>query len=145
MAVIKETVEIKCPVDRVFAYVADAKSWPKWHLSMLQADQTSPGQIGVGSKFAGVNKVMGQRMPWTSNVTECTDNKKWCETISSGSTEIKEQITFDPIEEGTKFTQVYDMKVGGVLKLLSPMVVRSMRKEMKANLGNLKTILETKT
>ena len=30
MAVIKETVEIKCPVDRVFAYVADAKSWPKW-------------------------------------------------------------------------------------------------------------------
>jgi uncharacterized membrane protein len=144
MAVIKETVEIKCPADKVFAYAADAKSWPKWHLSMLEANQTSSGQLGIGTTFGGVNKVMGRRMPWTSKVTEYIANKKWCETISSGSTLIEEQITFDPIEGGTKFTEVYDMKVGGFLKLLSPMVKSSMQKEMKTNLSRLKSILEAK-
>jgi uncharacterized protein YndB with AHSA1/START domain len=144
MAIIKETVEIKFPVDKVFAYVADAKSWPKWHLSMLEANQTSSGQMGIGTTFGGVNKVMGRRMPWTSKVTEYVANKKWSETISSGSTLIKEQITCDPIEGGTKFTEVYDMKVGGFLKLLSPMVISSMQKEMKSNLSSLKSILEAK-
>ena len=145
MAIIQETVEIKCPVDRVFAFVADAKSWPRWHASMLEASQTSSGLMGIGTTFRGVNKVMGRRMPWTSKVTEYALNKKWGETISSGSTMIKEQITFDTIEGGTRFTEVYDLKVGGFLRLLSPMVISSMRKEMKANVGSLKGLLEAKT
>jgi hypothetical protein len=145
MAIIEETVEIKCPTDKVFVYVAEAKSWPKWHLSMLEAEQTSPGQIEIGTTFRGVNKVMGQRMPWTSKVSEYVLNKKWNETISSGSTIIKEQITVDPINVGTKFTEIYDMKVGGFLKLLAPIVVSSMRKEMRANLSTLKRILEAQT
>ncbi len=143
MAIIEEIVEIKCPVGKVFTYVADAKSWPKWHMSMLEAEQTSSGQVGIGTTFRGANKVMGQRMPWTSKVTEYVANKKWSETISSGSTLIKEQIIFEPIAANTKFIEVYDMKVGGFLKLLSPMVVSSMRKEMKANLVKLKSNLET--
>jgi hypothetical protein len=34
------------------------------------------------------------------------------------------------------------MKVGGFLKLLSPVMAGSMRKETKKSLGNLKSILE---
>jgi hypothetical protein len=144
MAIIQETINIKCPIDRVFAYVADAKSWPKLHGSMLEATKTSSGPMGTGTTFGGVNKVMGRRMPWTSKVSEYVPNKKWSETISSRSTLIKEQITCDHIEGGAKFTEVYDMKVGGFLKLLSPMVISSMQKEMKSNLNSLKSILEAK-
>ena len=112
---------------------------------MLEASQTASGLVGIGTTFRGANKVMGRRMPWTSKVTEYALNKKWGETISSGSTMIKEQITFDTIEGGTRFTEVYDLKVGGFLRLLSPMVISSMRKEMKANVGSLKGLLEAKT
>ena len=59
MAIIEETVEIKSPVDKVFAYVADAKSWPKWHASMLKANQTSSWQMGVGTTFGGVKPCQG--------------------------------------------------------------------------------------
>ncbi len=142
MARIEETVEIKCPSDKVFAYVADANSWPKWQLSMLEARQTSPGEMGVGATFEGVNKVMGRRMAWTSKVTEYQRNKEWREAIKSGSTLLGEHLTFDTAERGTKVTQVYDMKAGGFLRLFAPMMASSMRKEMKNNLGNLKSILE---
>ncbi len=101
--------------------------------------------MGVGTTFGGTNKVMGRQMAWSSKVTEYAMNKMWRETIKSGSTLIDEHLTFSPVEGGTKFTQVYDMKVGGFLKLLSPMVVGSMRKEMRTNLGNLKSILEAQS
>ena len=142
MTRIEETVEIKRPADRVYVYVADAKSWPKWHLSMLEAEQTSSGQTGVGTTFRGVNKVMGRRMAWTSKVTEYVANKKWGESISSGSTFIEEHLTFESVGGGTKFTEAYDVKVGGLLKLFAPAVIGSMRKEMKTNLDSLKRILE---
>jgi len=38
MARIEESVEIKCPVDKVFAYTTDAESWPKRVLQAVFAD-----------------------------------------------------------------------------------------------------------
>jgi hypothetical protein len=40
---------------------------------------------------------------------------------------------------------MYDMKVRGLFKLFSPMLVSTMRKELKKSLGNLKRVLETQT
>jgi hypothetical protein len=112
---------------------------------MLEVEQTSPGNVSVGTTFGGVNKVMGQRMAWTSEVTEYEVNKMWRESITSGSTLIDEHIIFEPAEKGARFTEVYDIKVGGFLRLFAPMVVSSMRKEMKANLSNLKSLLEAQS
>ena len=144
ISIIKETIEIKCPVDKVFIYVTDVKTWPKWHLSIQEANQTSSGQMGIGTTLRGVNKTMGRRMPWTSKVTEYVANERVSHTASSGRTLIKYQGTFDPIEDGTRFTITSEMKVGGFLKLLSPIVTKKMRKEVKTNLGSLKSILEAK-
>src|SRR4030042_4412055 len=143
MAIIEETVKIKCPTDKVFAYVSDAKNWPKWNIALLEAEQTSSGPMRNGATFRGTNKVMGQRQPWTSKISEFEPNKGWKETISSGNTLIKEHLTFISTEEGTKFTQVYDMKLGGLFRLFAPMVTSMMQKQMKTNLNTLKNILET--
>jgi hypothetical protein len=37
------------------------------------------------------------------------------------------------------------MKIGGLMKLISPMIVSSTRKALKKALGNLKGILEAQT
>jgi len=64
MAIIEESVEIKCPVDKVFSYTTDAKSWPKWQ-PFPEAEQTSQGSIGVGSTTKGTIHMMGLNMKWT--------------------------------------------------------------------------------
>ena len=53
MGRIEESVEIKCPVDKAFAYTTVAKDWHKWHDYIPEAEQTSPGQVGVGTTFKG--------------------------------------------------------------------------------------------
>ena len=142
VARIEESIEIKRPVDKVFAYTTDAKSWPKWQSFILEAEQTSQGQIGIGTTFKGTNRMMGLRVEWAAKVTEYEPNRRWGKNITFWSTIIEEHLIFDPIEGGTKFTLVYDMKVGGFLKLFSSMVVSSTRKQTKVSLNNLKSILE---
>jgi ligand-binding SRPBCC domain-containing protein len=142
MAIIKESVEIKSPVDKVFAYTTDAKNWPKWQ-PFPDAEQTSQGPVGVGTTFRGHIRLMGLTMKWTSKVTEYEPNKKFGKNIISGPVTHEQHNTYDAIEGGTKFTIQYDMKVGGPMKLFSPMIASSMSKAEKKAFSNLKGILET--
>jgi uncharacterized membrane protein len=142
MATIEESIQIKRPVDHVFAYTTDAKNWPKWQSFIPEAEQTSQGSMNVGTTFRGVSRMMGRSMKWTAQVTEYELNKKWSKNITCGSMAIKEHVAYEPLDGSTTFTIAYDMKAGGFLKLLSIPLTRSMRKETKKSLGNLKRLLE---
>jgi hypothetical protein len=145
MTRIEESIEIKRPVEKVFAYTTDAKNWLKWQSFILDAEQTSQGPMNVGTTFKGVSRMMGRSMKWTAIATEYESNKKWGKNITCGSMAIEEHVIYNPVKGGTTFTIVYDMKAGGLLKLLSPVMARSMRKETKKSCGNLKSILEAQT
>jgi hypothetical protein len=142
MTRIEESVEINCPIDKTFAYTTDSGSWGKWNTAIPEAEQTSEGPIGVGSTFKGTARLMGRSMAWTAKATEYEVNKKFGKNIDSGSVLIEQHNTYIPTKEGVKFTIVYDMTVTGCLRLLSPMIVSSMRKELKKSLINVKQILE---
>ena len=139
---IEESVEIKSPVDKVFTQTTDAESWPKWHPVMLEAEQTSPGQVAVGTMFKGINRMMGRKMEWIARTTEYEPYKKWGKDITSGGIVLEEHLLFDPVEESTRLTIIYNVKVEGSMKAFSRMVVGSQRKETKESLKNLKKILE---
>ena len=145
MARIEESVEIKSPIDKVFAFTTDAKSWPKWQSTFPGAEQTSQGPVRVGTTFKGTIRMMGLTMKWTSKATEYEPNKKFGKNITCGSITNEQHNTYDPIAGGTKFTIVYNMKVGGLMKLFSPMIVSSTRKALKKALSNLKSVLEAQT
>jgi len=142
MSRIEGTVIIKRPADKVFAYTTEAKSWPKWHGAIPEAEQTSKGQMGVGTTFRGKSRMMGQTSEWTAKMTEYEPYKRWGKVIDSGSLVIDDKLVCDPAEGGTRLTMAYEVKVGGILKLLSPMIISSMRKQLKLDLASLKGILE---
>jgi hypothetical protein len=108
----------------------------------VEAEQISQDPIDIGTTFRGTNRMMGVSMNWDAKITEYEPNKKWVKNITCGSMNIEEQVTYDPTGEGIKFTIVYNMNIGGFLKLFSLMIVSTMRKETKRSLNNLKDILE---
>jgi len=142
MARIEESIDIKCPIEKAFTYTTDAKSWPKWQTFIPEAEQTSPGKVDLGTTFKGTNRMMGMTMKWTAKTNEYQPTSKWGKKITAGSMNIQESLNFNPLEGGTKFTIMYDMNAGGLMKLFSPMIVNSMRKETKKSLINLKRVLE---
>jgi len=144
MARIKESVEIRYPIDKVFAYTIDAKSWPKWQ-PFPEAEQTSPGPIGIGTITKGTIRMMGVTMKWTAEVMEYKLNSKFGKKISSGAIAIEQHNIYNPVEEGTTLTIMYDIKVGGLIKLFSPILIILIHKGLLKALSNLKGILERET
>ncbi len=139
---IEESVEIKCPIDKVFDYTTDAKSWPMWQSILPEAEQTSKGTVSVGTTFRGTVHMMGLGMKWTAKVTECEPTERFGKNITSVGMIVEQHNTYESIKEHVKFTIAYNMKVRGIFKLFSPMLISSMRKELKKSLSNLKGILE---
>ena len=142
MPKIEESVEIKRPVDKVFAYTTDAKNWPMWQSTIPEAEQTSEGAVRVGTTFRGTIRMIGLSMKWTAIATEYEPNRRFSKNISSGPVSNGQHNTYDPLDGGTKFTIVYDLKVGGFMALFSSIMACSMRKGLKKALGNLKGTLE---
>jgi hypothetical protein len=114
MARIEESVEIQSPVEKVFAFTTDASNWKQWQSIIPEAEQTSPGPVGVGTTFRGTSHLMGRSMKWTSIVTEFELNKKFGKDITSGSVFIEQHNTYQPTKGGVRFTLVYHIKVGGL-------------------------------
>ncbi|HUW86157.1 MAG TPA: SRPBCC family protein [Methanoregula sp.] len=142
MSRIEESVEINCPVEKAFAFTTDAGNWNQWQSILPEAEQTSQGPVGIGTTFKGTSHLMGRTMPWTARATEYEPNGKFAKNINSGSLIIEQHNTYNPTKGGLRFTIAYNVTVNGFLKLLSPMIVRSMRKELQKSLVNLKQILE---
>ena len=145
MAIIEESVEIKRPPEKVFAYTIDAKNWPKWQSIIPAAEQTSPGSVGIGTTFKGSVHMMGISMNWTAKATEYEPPRKFGKNITSSAMTNEQHNTYEPIDGSTKFTIAYNIKTRGFFKLFSSMLMSSMRKELKKSLGNLKGVLEAQT
>ena len=142
MSRIEEGIEINCPVEKAFAFTTDAGRWNTWQSIIPEAEQTSPGPVGVGTSFRGTNRMMGRTMQWTASTTEYEPPRKFGKNITSGSVLIEQHHTYVPTEGGLKFTIAWDVKVNGFLKLMSPVIVSTMRKELQKSMVNLKQILE---
>ena len=142
MARIEASVEIKRPVDKVFAYTTEAKNWPQWQSTIPEAEQTSPGTVRVGTTFKGTIRMLGLSLKWTAIATEYEPHSKFGKNITSGPVTNEQHNTYAPIDGSTKFTIVYNLRVGGLMKPFSSIVSGSMRKALKKALDNLKGILE---
>jgi len=123
MARIEESVEIKRPADKVFAYSTDVKNWPKWQTIIAAAEQTSPGLVGVGTTFKGTVHMMGLSMKWTSQATQYEPPGKFGKTITTSAMFNEQHNTYTSVAGGSKFTLRYEMKIRGIFKLCSLMLV----------------------
>ena len=142
MAKMEASVLINRPVEEVFEFLSDVGNWPQWNSTMSEAEQTSEDPVAVGATARGVSEFLGQRIEWTSEVTEYEPNRKVKLRIISGPMLMEQSLTFEPVEGATRLTMAGEGEFGGLFKLAQPVVNRSMKKQSEANLANLKDILE---
>jgi hypothetical protein len=142
MATLEESINIKRPLDKVFTYTLDVKSWSKWFTSVTDTEQTSQGQFGIGTTYKATSKGMGMKIKLTGKVTGYELNKMWSKEFGTQNTIYNIRYSFDSIEGGTKVIQQFDIKLSGFMKLFSSMFANSTRKQTKVALSNLKRILE---
>ncbi len=145
MAEIKGTIEIDRPVEEVFAYIAEPKYSLEWERDVEVNEITSEGPMGVGSKGRRVEHYMGrEELDW--EVTEWTPNELVVNKYESHKSIGYGEWRTEPTDGGTRLTY----RFGGTaknpfLKLLMPLMMPMVHRQLRKDFRNLKKILESQS
>jgi uncharacterized protein YndB with AHSA1/START domain len=144
MAIREEhTVVIERPVEDVFAFTTNPNNESLWQSTSLETEQTSEGEVDVGTTFRNTTKFLGRRIESTYQITENDPPHRQCVRITSGPLPGAACYLYEPADGGsTRFTQNFETEVGGFFKLAEPLVARAIRRQMEADMATLKDLLE---
>jgi len=143
MIKIEHSVVINRPIEEIFAFMDNPKNDPKWQSGVLESEQTSEGPAGVGATFREVRKFMGRRFESTLELTKHEPNKNIAWKTTSGPIPFELTATFESVEGGTKIAIVGEVEPGGFFKLAESVVERMLTRQVEADFGNLKDLLES--
>jgi uncharacterized protein YndB with AHSA1/START domain len=142
MGEIVTTIEIDRPPGEVFPYVTDPSRFNEWQPSAVSGE--TKGAAAVGSTCTVTRKVGGMNRTSTSEIIELEPPTRWAIRGLDGPVRADVSVLIEPTDEGrhSRLTVRFDMAGHGLGKLIAPMVIGQVRKEVPTSCSNLKRNLE---
>jgi uncharacterized protein YndB with AHSA1/START domain len=98
------TVQIRRPVDEVFAFVTTPGNWPRWHPSSLGVTGAADHPLDVGEEVIEQFRVAGQHGTAVWTVRECQAPRRWViDGAAENSNRATITYTLTPTQGGTTF------------------------------------------
>ncbi len=140
---VEHSIEIRQPVERVFAYVTAPEHWPEWAGPVIAVRQARPGPLTVGAEFTQVVSFLGRQLESPCRVTAYEPNRRLVYRATSGPARGESTMLFEPVAGGTRYTQIMEGEPGGLVrKFAGPMVQSAAQRQVVADLETLKAVLE---
>ena len=142
MTRITQSVTVNRPVEEVWDFISNFENTTRWSRGVLEARQTSPGPLGVGSTLRTVVKAFGRRRTADYLVTEYEPNRAFAFEVTSGPMASRARYSVEPAGAGTRLTASGQAEATGLYKLLAPLLVRTLERHSQDDLAAVKRILE---
>jgi carbon monoxide dehydrogenase subunit G len=143
---VERSARIGAPPGTVFAYLADLGNLAEWQIGVVSAEQTSEGEIGVGSTAQVVRELMGQRITAPLTVTEYDPPNRL--GIGSEVSGVMATGTLDLAPAGDDATDLrFAMEIRGSMltSFMEPMIARAAEGDIEASLQRVKARFEPGT
>lgn len=136
-----QEIVIQRPVTDVFAFLADPTNDPQWRTGVLDIAHESGS--GVGARYRqGVKGPGGRRIPADIEITEYQPERAIGFRATAGPVRPEGRYELTPVDgDATRVRFSLRAQVGGLKRLMAPMVQKTMNAEVGA-LQNLKQVLE---
>jgi uncharacterized membrane protein len=145
MAHAEQTIVINRPIKEVFDFVLEGKNNSLWRPAVMDIEAVAGKPAGVGAVFKqGLKGPGGRRIDGDYELVDVKPNSFIQFAVIAGPARPTGTYQFDAVENATRVTFVLDFKTKGLMKLMEPMITRTMQAEV-ATLSNLKAYLESKT
>jgi Polyketide cyclase / dehydrase and lipid transport len=142
MSKIERSVVIDRPIDEVFEFVHDTSKDALWQSTLVESHQLTDGEMGVGTKVREVRQFLGRRIEMDWEVTDYEPSTRSSIKTVSGPIPPTGSYLLEPVDGGTKLTAMGELDAHGFFKLAEPVFARITGRELEANLGHLKDLLE---
>lgn len=135
------SLHLNRPVDEVFAFLTDASQVPSWQSNLIESEQLTEGPMRVGSRFREVRRVGRRPIASEAEVIDFEPNTRFTLRVITGP-QVTVSYALAAEEGGTRLRYQFVMRTGGMMRVLEPLIRRSLRKQSASDFGRLKGILE---
>jgi uncharacterized membrane protein len=145
MTKIERSIVISRPVDEVWEFVHDIANDRLWQTTLVESEQLTDGPMGVATRVREVRHFLGLKVELAWEVTEFEPNSRSAIKGVSGPVPLSGGYLLEPLDAGTRFTVIGELDAHGLFKLAEPVFARITARELEANLGHLKDLLEAES
>ena len=145
MITIEHRIEIRRPVETVFAFVANPRNAPQWEGTVKEVRVTPDGPPAVGTQAKRVGSFLGVKLEATNEITALEHNRSLSFKGTSGPASMEGTFRFEAVGEGTRLSGTFQVEPGGLFKMAGPLFASQARKQMEADLQRLKELLEARS
>jgi Polyketide cyclase / dehydrase and lipid transport len=141
-------IQIKCPVEEVFDFIADTRNEMKWTTEkmLLSVEKTTDGPVGKGTRFKGTYKLNGL-VKFEIGVVEfgIIEYERPAHLKFQGTGRAFSYVSifdFAPTDGSTSIHHLFDLQPQGLQKLLVPFVGLMAKRSYAEREMMLKRVLE---
>jgi hypothetical protein len=129
-------INIQRPIDEVFEYLAHLEKDLQWNPDVISCELVS-GEAGlVGAQYNRTQKMLGQEMATTVELTLVEPGKRVEFSVTGGPAKVTGSYDIEQVDEGSHVISM--LEAGMMTKYMRPMVTPS----LEANLVALKRHIE---
>jgi carbon monoxide dehydrogenase subunit G len=142
MTKIERSIVIDRPTEEVWEFVHDTTNNVLWQTTLAESEKLTEGPMDVGTRVREVRHFLGLRIETTWEMTEYEPNRTSAIRGVSGPIPLSGRYRVEAVGDGTRFTVTGELDAHGLFKLAEPVFARIAGRELDANLGHLKDLLE---
>jgi uncharacterized protein YndB with AHSA1/START domain len=140
-------VLINRAVDEVFTYLTDLDLQPEWQHGVIVSTHTPPGPPGLGTRVEKVRQTPMGRVRFTDEISAWDPvARTWTEQVVAGMVRgsgsrwsVRSEAT------GSRVHVDVWMRAAGLWRVFEPFIARTGERDMRADLQQLKRVLERST
>ena len=142
MFAFREVVVIARPPQEVFRVLTRFEDIPKFVPQVASAEQTSPGEVSVGTTFVQRGRLLGRTIETPTVVTVHEPHSRFAYRADEGPLPYEAAYWFRPSDGGTLLEADVTGRPKGPARAFEPALKRLMQRVYSRNLERLKVLVE---
>lgn len=135
------SIHLNRPVEQVFAYLINPSNLRAWQANLIETEQlTEP--LRVGTHVREVRRMGPRQAEIQAEITAFEPNKHFA-TKTLTKPQVMVSYSFEPTNNGTLLNYKFLMQTSGIMRLLEPLIARSIKQDTKSDFEGLKRVLES--
>jgi hypothetical protein len=124
MAKIVAGVETQLAPESAFAYIADFANQAEWDPNTVSSERIDETELGPGSRFVLKVKAGPRVLDMEYRITEFEPGSRVVLVGEGSGVWSEDDISFAGTSQGTRVMYAAELKLGGVLRVLNPILPR---------------------
>jgi uncharacterized protein YndB with AHSA1/START domain len=136
------SIHLNRPVEQVFAFLIDPNNLRTWQSTLVENEQLTEKPMRVGTRFREVRQMGPRQTEVQAEITDFEPNKRFA-TKTLTKPQVTVSYSFEPENSGTQLNYKFIMQTSGFMRLLEPLIARSIKKDSHSDFEKLKHVLES--